>query len=36
MERLAIVVLAAALGLAAAGLAQAAPVMMSAQWAKDA
>ena len=36
MERLSIRVLAAALGFAAAGLAQAAPVMMSAQWAKDA
>ena len=36
MERLSIRVLAATLGFAAAGLAQAAPVMMSEQWAKDA
>lgn len=36
MERVSIRALAAALGLAAAGTAQAAPVMMSAEWAKQA
>lgn len=36
MKQLAMRALAAALGLAAAGLARAAPVMMSADWAKEA